>query len=73
MTVHYDNEGDYIEFFSGDISSCYFDNLGKGVFRIVDKRNGEVKGLAIFSFKRRTGDLADINISLPFKFNIIPQ
>ena len=54
MNIYYDNEGDFLEVTSGDISNCYFDNLGKGLFEIVDKETKEVKGMAIFSFKTRT-------------------
>jgi len=48
-----------------------FDNVGKGIFKIVDKETGEAKGFAIFSFKERTKDLEELKLSLPFKFNII--
>ena len=70
MNIHYDEEGDFLEIASGDISNCYFDNIGNGLFEIVDKKTKEVKGIAIFSFKIRTKNLQQLNISLPFKFNI---
>jgi len=70
MNIYYDEEGDFLEISSGDISNCYFDNLGNGVFKIIDKETKEVKGIAIFSFKTRTKNLEDIKLSLPFKFNI---
>ncbi|MBS3074723.1 hypothetical protein J4447_04730 [Candidatus Pacearchaeota archaeon] len=68
MSIYYDQEGDFLEITAGDISNCYFDNMGSGVFRIIDK---ETKGIAIFSFKKRTGSLDEIKLSLPFKFNIV--
>ncbi len=71
MNIYYDEEGDYLEIYSGDISNCYFDNLGDGIFKIVNKDTDEVKGIAVFSFKSRTKELDEIKISLPFKFNII--
>ena len=70
MNIYYDAEGDFLEITSGDISNCYFKNLGKGIFEIVDKNNGEIKGFAIFSFKKRTENLDEIKLSLPFKFRI---
>jgi len=73
MDIHYDEEGDYLEITMGDISNCYFDNLGNGIFRIVDKETKEIKGLAIFSFKARTKNLNDIKLSLPFKFNFVAE
>ena len=70
MSIYYDEKGDFIEISSGDISNCYFDNLGNGIFKIIDKETLEVKGITIFSFKTRTRDLDEIKLSLPFKFNI---
>ena len=67
MNIYYDEGGDFLEITAGDISNCFFDNLGNGVFRIVDKDTGEVKGLAIHSFKARTKS-DSIKLELPFKF-----
>ncbi len=69
MNIYYDEKGDFLEIISGDISNCYFENEGNGIFKIVDKETKEVKGIAIFSFKIRTKNLEDIKISLPFKVN----
>ena len=70
MNIYYDEEGDFLEITSGDISNCYFDNIDDGIFKIINKDTKEVKGIAIFSFKSRTKDLEEIKLSLPFKFDI---
>jgi len=67
MNIYYDEEGDYLEITMGDISNCYFDNMDKGIFQVVDKSTKEVKGIAIFSFKARTKNLGEVKLSLPFK------
>ena len=67
MKIYYDDEGDFLEIAMGDISNCYFDNMGKGIFQIIDKSTKEVKGVAIFSFKARTKELDEVKLSLPFK------
>ncbi len=67
MNIYYDEEGDYLEITMGDIDNCYFDNIDKGIFQIVDKSTKEVKGIAIFSFKARTKNLEEIKLSFPFK------
>ena len=69
MSIYYDEEGDYLEITVGDISNCYFDNIGNGTFRIVDKTTKETKGLAIHNFKTRTKNLDEIRLNLPFKIN----
>ena len=71
MSIYYDEEGDYLELTSGNVSNCYFENLGNGIFKIVDKNTKEVKGIAIFNFKNRTKGLEELEISLPFKLNIV--
>ena len=69
MNIYHDEEGDFLEITKGDISNCYFDNLGNGLFQIVDKSTGEVRGIAIFSFKARTKNLEEIKLNLPFNFS----
>ncbi len=71
LNIYYDEEGDYLELTNGDISNCYFENFGKGIFKILDKASKEVKGFAIFSFKKRTKNLENLKIALPFKLEII--
>lgn len=70
LKIYYDEEGDFLEIASGDISNCYFNNLGSGIFEIIDKESNQKKGIAIFNFKARTENLNEIDISLPFKLNI---
>ena len=67
LNIYYDEEGDFLEITNGDISNCYFDNLGDGIFQIIDKETKEVKGIAIHSFKKRSKEVDDIRINLPFK------
>ena len=71
MKLYYDVEGDFLEITAGDISNCYFDNMGSGIFKVIDKETGEVKGIAIFNFRKRTKSLEEIELSLPFKFSIV--
>ena len=71
MNIYYDEEGDFLEITNGDTSNSYFDNIGNGVFKVIDKKTNEIKGIVIFSFKKRTKNLEDLKISLPFKFDIL--
>ena len=71
MNIYYDEEGDFLEITNGNIDNCYFDNLGHGIFKIIDKNTKEIKGFSVFNFKKRTKNLEDLKISLPFKFEII--
>lgn len=70
MTVYYDEEGDFLEITFGNTSNCFFDNLGKGIFKITDKTTGEIKGIAVHDFKSRSKNLDEIKFQLPFKLKI---
>ncbi len=70
MSIYYDEEGDLLEISMGDISNCYFDNIGGGIFKITDKETKKVKGILIHNFKKRSKSLDEIKLSLPFKFEI---
>ncbi len=70
MSIYYDEEGDYLEIANGDISDSYFENLGDGIFQIIDKKTKKIKGFAVFSFKKRTKSLDMLKLSLPFKLEI---
>ena len=70
MNLYYDEEEDFLEITTGEISNCYFDNIGEGIFKIVDKSDGKVKGFAIHNFKKRTHKLETLKINLLFKFEI---
>ena len=72
ISLYYDEEGDFLEITFGDILNCYFDNDGKGIFRIIDKKTGEIKGIAIHNFKSRSKNLDEIKLQFPFKFKIFP-
>ena len=67
LNIYYDEERDFLEITNGDISNCFFDNLGNGIFQIIEKTTKEVKGIAIHSFRTRTKNLDEIRLSLPFK------
>ena len=70
MSIYYDEEGDLLEISIGDISNCYFDSIGGGIFKITDKETKKVKGIVVHNFKKRTKNLDEIKFSLPFKFEI---
>jgi hypothetical protein len=70
MNIYYDEEGDFLELTSGDISNCYFNNIDNGIFEIVDKTTKIIKGFVVHNFKKKTKDLEEIKLTLPFNFNI---
>lgn len=70
VAIYYDEEGDFLEVTFGDISNCYFDNNGNGIFKIIDKTTNDVKGFAVHNFKARSKNLQEIKINFPFKFKI---
>lgn len=70
MNLYYDEEGDFLEITTGDISNCYFDNIGKGIFEIISKTTKKIQGIAIFNFKAKTKGPEQIKLSLPIKLRM---
>ena len=67
MNIYYDEEGYFLEIGMGKSTEGYFKNRGKGVFERVDVKTNKVIGIAIMGFKKRTGKLKSIEVSLPLK------
>ena len=70
MRVYYDEEGDFLEIGVGSRKPSYFEGLGKDVFARKDEKTGEIKGLAIFNFKKRTQNAKDLELNLPLKIEL---
>ncbi len=70
MNLYYDEEGDYLEIgIDNKKKNCIFKNLGKGIFEKRDEKTGEIIGIAIMGFKKRTEKLKPIKLELPFEIN----
>jgi len=70
LSVYYDEQGDLLEIRVGKPTIAYMKNLGNDVFQRVDEKTGEIKGFSILNFKKRTGKLKPIEVSLPLKLKI---
>ena len=72
MNLYYDEEGDYLEIFVANKSkNQILKNLGKGVFEKRDEKTGEIIGIAILGFKKRTKKLKSIKVDLPFEIKMV--
>lgn len=70
IQLHYDNEGDFLEIFLGSPKKGYFNDIGDDIFQRIDEKSGEIIGLAVFNFKKRTKNFKNINLSLPFELKV---
>ncbi len=52
LSIHYDEEGDFLELHIGDFTEGYFRNLGKGIFERVDRKTNKVSGIAIMGCQK---------------------
>ena len=69
MEIYYDEEGDYLEIFIKDPSPNYGEDINDEVTIFRDERTEEVVGIAIQDFKKRTKNLKDLSVNLPFSIN----
>lgn len=70
LNIYYDEEGDFLELHVDKITEGSFKNLGNGVFERINKQTGEVTGIAVMGFKKRTESLKDVEVSLPVKIEL---
>ncbi|MBI2109767.1 DUF2283 domain-containing protein [Candidatus Woesearchaeota archaeon] len=70
MFVYYDEEGDFLEIGMEKHGDGYFKDLEEDVSVRIDEKTGKVVGIAIMNFKKRTKELKDIEIKLPFKIEL---
>lgn len=70
MSVHYDEEGDFLEISIGKPSHCYADEVEPRVFLRKDEKTGEVRSIGILGFKQRSKGIQDIELKLPVKISI---
>ncbi len=70
MNVYYDEEADFLELRLGKPTISHFKDLGNDVFQRIDEKTGEVRGFAIFNFKKRTEKLKSIEVSLPVEMKL---
>ena len=71
LNIHYDEEGDFLELRIGKATKSYFEDLGNDVFERKDEETGEIRGFAIFNFKKRAEKQMDIDVSLPVEVRLV--
>lgn len=69
MNIYYDEEGDYLEIFIEHSSPTYGEEIGDDITLLKKEETGEVVGIGVLNFKKRTKALNDIKINLPFEVN----
>lgn len=70
LRIYYDEDGDFLELGLGKPEPGYFKNLGKGIFQRIDDKTGKITGIAIHGFRAKAKKLKDIEVLLPFKFEL---
>ena len=66
ISIHYDEEGDFLEIMFGEPRSDYGDHLSEDIVLFKDQETNEILGVGIFNFKKRAKNLKDILAELPF-------
>ncbi len=70
LNIYYDEEGDFLELRIGKPTQSVYNAIGNDIFQRVDEKTGEIKGFAVFNFKKRTEKLKEVEVSLPVKLKI---
>ncbi|MBI2508028.1 DUF2283 domain-containing protein [Candidatus Woesearchaeota archaeon] len=70
--IYYDEEGDFLEFNTGEYKNGYFRDVKEGISEWIDEETGKVTGFAIMSFRKRMAKFHNIKLKLPVKLEMIP-
>src|SRR3989344_4091457 len=62
IKLSYDEEGDYLEIYFGNIKEGYFKEIGNKCFERIDKKTGNIGGYAIFNFTKRKDKFIDLEL-----------
>ena len=65
--IYYDEEGDYFTIFVGEPRPNYGEDIASGVTVFKDEETDEIIGLGILNFRKKTRNLKEIELKLPFK------
>ena len=69
LSIYYDEEGDYLELFTNVKRPSYGEDLASGITIFKDEETEEVIGIGILNFKKKTNELSQIELNLPFEIN----
>jgi len=70
MNIYYDGESDYLEVFIAGSSPTYGEEIGNDITLFKGEQTGEIVGIGILNFKKRTSSFNDLKLNLPFKVNL---
>ena len=70
MRVYYDEEGDFLEIMFGESKEDYGEHVSEDIVLFKSEKTGEIIGIGIFNFKKRSKDLKNIKLNLPVKVSL---
>jgi uncharacterized protein YuzE len=74
MNIYYDEVADYLEVFVGEPRKNYGEETReKGVTLFKDSETGEIIGFGIIGFKKKTKNLTEVKLNLPFDIGLFSK
>lgn len=69
LSIHYDEEGDYLEIFIKSPRPNYGEDVQPGITVFRDEETDEIIGIGILNFKNKSRKPELIDLNLPFDIN----
>ena len=69
LSIHYDEEGDYLEIFTKTGKPNYGEEVASGITIFKDDETDEVIGIGILNFKKKMNEPTIMELNLPFEIN----
>lgn len=70
LHLYYDQDGDFLEISLGHFPHSYVRDIEEGVFERIDEKTGQVVGIGVLSFKKRTAHQKDLLVALPLNIEL---
>lgn len=71
LNVAYDEQGDVLEVRIGEPTEAYYEEIEEGIFQRRDEKTKEIKGVTIFSLKKRMEKGKNLDLAVQLDENII--
>ncbi len=69
LSIYYDEDGDYLEIFTKTGRPSYGEDILSGVTIFKDEETEEIIGISILNFKKKTSEINQMELNLPFEIN----
>ena len=70
LNIQYDEDGDILHIRIGELTDCYYEDLGDDIFERRDEKTDEIKGFMVLNFKKRAEKQKNSDVKIPVDIQV---